>query len=234
MGTVASTVFAARNINKCVSQHDYTRGAVAACQTVSSADAASKGISEIFSGAAKSAGNLLSKADGAVEAVFQKIGGEGGTKALNAITESTGAVSKLGAVAQKAVNPLLCVSSGIRVLKDDDQYAALIEEVSAMGAMFGCEAVMKCARNSIVGNTKQTTGLAKKVANVASKSTKLQGLAEKASTWFKNLKNTSNGSTKQKLVRIGLDILFVAGSICAFNLGHKVGEILSHRSDKED
>ena len=230
MGVVTSVLFAGRNGYKCVNQHESTRGAVALCQSVSSLDGISSSASSLFSGVTKGAGNILKGADDAVEAIFKNIGGE----ALEKIASSTGASTKIGAIAQKAVNPLLCVAAGVRVLNDDDQYAALIEETSAMAAMFGTESVMKYARSAITSSTQATTGLAGKTANLLSSSSTIKNLADKASEWYTKLGSSTNGSAKQMLVRIGLDVLFVGGSILAYNLGKKIGEFFSHRGDKEE
>lgn len=234
MGVVTSVLFAGRNGYKCVNQHEGTRGAVALCQSVSSLDGISSSTSSLFSGLTKSTGNVLKGADGAIENLFKNIGGEAGEKTLEKITTSTGASTKIGALAQKAVNPLLCVAAGVRVLNDDDQYAALIEETSAMATMFGAESVMKYARSALTNSSQATTGLAGKTANLLSSSSKIKGLAEKASKWYKNLGTSTNGSAKQMIVRIGLDALFVGGSILAYNVGKKIGEFFSHRGDEEN
>ncbi len=234
MGVVTSVLFAGRNGYKCVNQHEGTRGAVALCQSVSSLDGISSSTSSLFSGLTKSTGNVLKGADEAVENLFKNIGGEAGEKTLEKITTSTGASTKIGALAQKAVNPLLCVAAGVRVLNDDDQYAALIEETSAMATMFGAESVMKYARSALTNSSQATTGLAGKTANLLSSSSSIKGLAEKASKWYKNLGTSTNGSAKQMIVRIGLDALFVGGSILAYNVGKKIGEFFSHRGDEEN
>ena len=233
MGVVTSVLFAGRNGYKCVNQHESTRGAVALCQSVSSLDGISSSASSLFSGVTKGAGNILKSADDAIETLFKNIGGEAGEKTLEKITTSTGASTKVGALAQKAVNPLLCVAAGVRVLNDDDQYAALIEESSAMAAMFGAESVMKYARSALTNSTQATTGLAGKTANLLSSSSTIKNLAEKASNWYKKLGTSTNGSAKQTLVKIGLDVLFVGGSILAYNIGKKVGEFFSNRENKE-
>lgn len=234
MGVVTSVLFAGRNGYKCVNQHEGTRGAVALCQSVSSLDGISSSTSSLFSGLTKSTGNVLKGADGAIENLFKNIGGEAGEKTLEKITTSTGASTKIGALAQKAVNPLLCVAAGVRVLNDDDQYAALIEETSAMATMFGAESVMKYARSALTNSSQATTGLAGKTANLLSSSSSIKSLAEKASKWYKNLGTSTNGSAKQMIVRIGLDALFVGGSILAYNVGKKIGEFFSHRGDEEN
>lgn len=234
MGVVTSVLFAGRNGYKCVNQHEGTRGAVALCQSVSSLDGISSSTSSLFSGLTKSTGNVLKGADSAIENLFKNIGGEAGEKTLEKITTSTGASTKIGALAQKAVNPLLCVAAGVRVLNDDDQYAALIEETSAMATMFGAESVMKYARSALTNSSQATTGLAGKTANLLSSSSSIKGLAEKVSKWYKNLGTSTNGSAKQMIVRIGLDALFVGGSILAYNVGKKIGEFFSHRGDEEN
>lgn len=233
MGVVASTVFMARNIDKCANQKDYMRGGVALCQSVSSADSAAKTATSVFSNAFKGVGNFMSKADGAVDVIAKKVGGEGGQKAVDTLVRTTGAGSKLGAVAQSAVNPLLCVASGIRVLKDDDQYAALIEETAAMGAMFGCEGIMKYARSSITNTGKAEKGIAGLVTKFAEKTPAIKNLSKKAGEMFKKLGEGKNGNLKQTALKIGIDALFVCGSILAFNAGHKLGEKLSHRDKKK-
>ncbi len=233
MGVVTSALFAARNANKCVTQNDTTRGAVAACQSLSSLDGIASSGSSIFSGVSEAAGNVLQGLDDTVETIFKNVGGESGEKLLDKISSSTGASTKIGAIAQKAVNPLLCVAAGVRVLKDDDQYAALIEETSAMGLMFGTESVMKYARSAITNTAQATEGLAGKTANLLSSSSTVSNLAKSASEWYTNLASTSHGSAKQMLVKIGVDALFVAGSILAYNAGHKIGEVLSGRNKEE-
>lgn len=233
MGVVTSVLFAGRNGYKCVNQHEGTRGAVALCQSVSSLDGISSSTSSLFSGLTKSTGNILKSADGAIENLFKNIGGEAGEKTLEKITTSTGASTKIGALAQSAVNPLLCVAAGVRVLNDEDQYAALIEETSAMATMFGAESLMKYARSALTNSSQATTGLAGKTANLLSSSSTIKGIAEKASGWYKNLASSTNGSAKQMLVRIGLDALFVGGSILAYNMGKKIGEFFSHRGNEE-
>lgn len=236
MGVISSVIFMTRNTDKCIRQKDTGRGAVAACQAASSLDGVASSSQSIFSNVAKGAGEVLKGADSAIESAFSKIGGEKGLEALDSIKLSTGASSKIGALAQSAVNPLLCLSAGARVLKDDDQYAALIEETSAMGAMFGCEALMKYARSTVTGSKQATKGLSGQVAKVLdnSNSTVLKTVKEKASGWFKNLAKGNNGSIKQTAAKIGIDLLFVAGSILAYNAGHKIGTVLSHRNEKNN
>lgn len=235
MGAVSSIVFAARNVNKCATQHDTTRGAVAVCQGVSSLDSVSK--SSVFAGMADKIGTTLQGVDVAVENVFKKAGSESGAQILENLKSSSGATSAVGAVAQKVVNPLLCVSAGVRVLKDDDQYAALIEEASAMGAMFGCESLMKYVRTGVTGGKQAQKGLAGLVTKVMSKASDknfINKALKKASGWYENLGKLEGGNKKQMLVRVAIDALFVCGSILAYNTGHKIGEALSNRKETSE
>lgn len=223
MGAVASILFAGRNIDKCVNKHESTRGVVAGCQSISSADS-------IFSTITKGTGNILSKADGAVDSIFSKLGK---TETLDDIVKTTGAGTKIGAVAQKAVNPLLCISAGVRVLNDEDQYAALIEETAAMGAMFGTEAIMKYARSAATGSKQATKGLAGVVAKKAGNFEAVSNLAKKATEFYNKLGSSKHGSAKQMILKAGIDLLFVAGSITAYNIGKKIGKVLSGRNNEE-
>ncbi len=226
MGFVSSVLFAGRNFGKCIDKDDTTRGVVGTCQTIGATDDVLHS-SSIFSNFLNKSETFLKASDDAIETVFEKLGGKAGT--LDKAVETTGAGTKIGAIAQKAVNPLLCVAAGVRVLKDDDQYAALIEETTAMGAMFSMEAIMKYARSAATNTPEATTGLAGKAAKILNNSSTIKELTETLRTKFKDLASTPNGSAKQTLVKVGVDLLFVAGSILAYNLGHKAGELISNR-----
>ncbi|MCD8025198.1 MAG: hypothetical protein LUE64_06650, partial [Candidatus Gastranaerophilales bacterium] len=230
MGAVTSLLFSMRNTDKCVQGGETTRGVVAAEQVVSAADSIAGSSSSIFSTLTEGTASALECADGAVSTIFEKIGK---SDVLDNIVETTGANTKIGAIAQKSINPLLCVAAGVRVLNDDDQYAALIEETSAMTTMFATESVMKYLRSATTGTSQATTGMAGKVAEVMESSSTIKNLTEKASNWYTKLGTSSNGSAKQTIARIGIDILFVAGSICAYNLGKKLGELISGRNKEE-
>ena len=118
MGVYATAIFDIRNIGK-VSHGDKGRIGAAAAQTTNLVNAASKSSIEPLQ---KGATTILNYVDDAGNLVGV-----------------TNAASKVTSVASKAVNPLLCVASGMRVLNDEDQYAALIEETCAMGTMFAGE-----------------------------------------------------------------------------------------------
>ena len=235
MAIAASALFAVRNAGKCCKQKEYTRGMVSAWQAVNVLDSTAGSTSSIFSSAAKGAGKVLKNTDKAIEHLVSKSkNSEEILKTFDKMQKTTGAASKIGAIAQKVVNPLLCVSSGVRVLKDDDQCARLIEETSAMGAMFGAEAVMKYARSKITGGVQATTGFSGGVANVMKDYKGLNETLTKLKGKFDNLKNLEGGSAKQTIAKLAIDALFVAGSIGAFSLGRKIGTKLSHREPKQE
>ena len=105
----------------------------------------------------------------------------------------------------------------MRVLNDEDQYAALIEETCAMGTMFAGEKLFKTlVSNPLSGKeVKSTSELVSKVASSIQDATK----------------NLSGG--KKKLLAIAADVALVGVSIFAFDTGKKVGKMLSGR-DSED
>ena len=122
MGVCATAIFDIRNMDK-VGHGDTGRVGAVAAQTTNLVNAASRSSIEPVQKAASTALNYIDDAGNVVGV--------------------TNAASKVTGLASKAVNPLLCVASGVRVLKDDDQYAALIEEGCAMGAMFAGEKLLK-------------------------------------------------------------------------------------------
>lgn len=262
MGVVSSLVFAARNMKKCANGEG-TRGTVALCQTVNTLDTVvdtANATGSIFGNMANSVGTAFKTADDAVGSVFSKVGK---TEVLENATKTTGAHTKVGALAQKAVNPLLCVAAGVRVLKDEDQYAALIEETAAMGAMFGCESLMKYVRQGTMDKVNAiANGRSLDTVTFAKSSEKLQGLAKKTgklvnsatskikinSKNSKAAKTAANylddivgklakkvGKSKGKAFLVGaiLDLLFVGGSILAYGVGKNIGKKLSNRDEQK-
>ena len=196
MGVVATAIFDVRNMNK-VGHGDSGRIGAAAAQTTNLVSAASHSSIEPLS---KSANTILNCVDDAGNLIG-----------------ITNAASKVTNIASKAVNPLLCVASGIRVLNDDDQYAALIEESCAMGTMFAGEKLFK----TLVANP-----MSQKEIKTTAK------WADDIASTIKNAtKNLSGG--KKKLLAIAADVALVGVSILSFDIGKKAGKILSGR-DKED
>ena len=196
MGAIATAIYDFRNINK-VSHGDTGRVGAAAAQTTNLINAASTSSIEPLQ---KGANAVLNYVDDAGRFIGV-----------------TNAASKVTGFASKAVNPLLCVASGVRVLNDDDQYAALIEESCAMGAMFASEKLFKTlVANPLTGKEVKTTSkLATKIADTVADS-------------VKNVK----GSGKKKLLAIAADLALGGVSILTFDLGKKIGKKISGRDDE--
>ena len=196
MGVVATAIFDVRNMNK-VGNGDGGRIGAAAAQTTNLVSAASHSSIEPLKNGANAVLNCVDDAGNLIGI--------------------TNAASKVTNIASKAVNPLLCVASGVRVLNDDDQYAALIEEGCAMGSMFAGEKLFKTLVANPVSQKEitTTTKWASKIASSLQDATK----------------NLSGG--RKKLLAIAADVALVGVSILSFDIGKKVGKMLSGR-DEED
>lgn len=197
MGVFATAIFDARNIGK-VGHGDTGRAPVSIAQTTNLVSAASQsGITPLKNGA----DFLLNGVDDA-----------------GRLIGVTNAASKVTGIASKAVNPLLCVASGMRVMKDDDPYAALIEEGCAMSAMFAGEKLFKhfisnpLAQKEVKTSTELATKIVSKVDDFG------KGLTGK----------------KKILANILADVALVGVSIFSFGAGKKIGKTLSNRSEEEN
>lgn len=212
------TIFALRNGVKCFKEGDATRGEVSGAQTLTVLDRIAQSDS-IFGPAATKANKALKFIDSGIEKGAKAIGQ---TEKLDKLVESSNAVSKAGALAQKLVNPLLCVAAGVRILKDEDQYSALVEETAAMGAMFGAEKLMKTGKN-IFYNSACDLIDSSQCKNTITKT--LSNLGTKFGTLTKGRKT---------LVQTGIGLAFVAGSILAYDTGKKLGKALTGRNNNTE
>lgn len=197
MGVVATAIYDYRNMDKAL-HGDTGRVGAAAVQTTNLINAASQSSFEPLKNCANSMLNYVDDAGRFVGV--------------------TNTASKITGFASKAVNPLLCVASGIRVLKDDDQYAALVEESCAMGAMFASEKLFKnLIANPLTGKEVKTTSKwAKKLTD----------------SLFDLTKNVQGGG-KKKLIAIAADIALVGVSILSFDTGKKIGKKLTGRDEEQ-
>ncbi len=109
------------------------------------------------------------------------------------------------------INPLLCVSAGIKVFNSDDKQSALIKETAAISAMFAGEALMKKHMDKIV-KIKGIDKIAASVAEFSSKS-KARGM----------------------IPTIIKGAAFVAGSITSYKIGEKIGNFAADKvkTDKQ-
>lgn len=223
-GIVQTGIFFFRNSGKVATGKDTGRIGAAGAQLASLTDKVASEASifgKTISGAAKTATGVI---DDGILAFADSIGAKEAAEGLKA---SAGTSSVFGAIAQKAVNPLLLTAAGIRVLKDEDQYAALIEEGCAMGAMFGMEKLMKTAKTSFfeaaengiktAAGTPDKKGIAKGLKNIFNEAVK---------------KYSSFGKTGQGISKVIIGLAFVAGSIGAYSIGKAVGKKLSGRDGK--
>ena len=219
-GVIRKGVFGTRNLGK----HSAVNTAIGALQWNSVADSVANSASIFGEGLSGAASNALEFVDKGILKATDAIGCSDAAKALSA---SEGTKSIIGAVANKAVNPLLCVAAGVRILNDDNQYSALIEEGSAMGLMFGTEKLMKTG-------TKKFYEIAEKGAsNVLKEISESSGIKK---TLTDTIKKAAKGFSKltsgqKTLAKIGIDLLFVAGSIGAYTLGKNIGKKITGRDE---
>ena len=196
MGVFATAIFDVRNIGK-VGHGDTGRAPVSIAQTTNLVNAASH---STYAPLKNSANVLLNGVDDA-----------------GRLIGVANAASKVTGIASKAVNPLLCVASGMRVMKDDDPYAALIEEGCAMSAMFAGEKLFKhlVANPLAQKEVKTSTELAAKIVS--------------------KVDDFSKGLTGKKKIAANIlaDIALVGVSIFSFDMGKKLGKTLSHRNNGE-
>ncbi len=198
MGAIATAIYDVRNIDK-AAHGDTGRMGVAAAQTTNLVNAASNSSIEPLQ---KGANAVL----GCVDDAGRFVG-------------VTNAASKITGIASKAVNPLLCFASGARILKDDDQYAALIEESCAMGAMFASEKLFKnLVVNPLTGKEVKTTSK----------------WATKIVDTLADINKNVKGSGKKRLLAIAADLALVGVSIFTFDFGKKAGKMLSGRDSETE
>lgn len=219
-GIIQTGIFCARNTGKVVSGKDTGRIGATGAQLVSFTDKLSHNASIFGEGVL----NATNAADDFICGTLKSMGKEGAAEALETAAKASNG-SVVGTIAAKAVNPLLIAAAGVRVLKDDDQYSALIEETGAMGLMFGAEKLMKTAKDvffDIAENGAKEVVEEKGFINGA-KNLVIKGL-NAAGTWFSGL--SKGGQTAAK---VGIGLLFVAGSITAYNVGKAIGKKLTGR-----
>ncbi|MFA7658940.1 MAG: hypothetical protein WCY19_05865 [Candidatus Gastranaerophilaceae bacterium] len=179
---ISSAIFCARNVDKAEKQDKIGRWAVAA-------------------GQAKKVVDYVSTLDNEV--------GKGARTAVNALktySESEKLLSYAGKAidfASRKVNPLICVSSGIDILRADDKDSALIKNAAALSSMFAVEHLMKNHLDDIP-KIKGIDKIAERVMKFAAKY-KIEG----------------------KLPAIIHGVAFVVGSCTAYSLGDKFGTMVA-------
>ena len=119
------------------------------------------------------------------------------------------------------INPLICVSSGIKVLTSDDKASAFVTQASALSGMFAVEHLMKKHLEK---------GIDKSLEKISS--------LESDKGFGKVLKNTEKffekPNLKGKIPKILYGVLFVIGSCTGYNYAEKSGNFLISKFKKED
>lgn len=113
-------------------------------------------------------------------------------------------------LASDYVNPLICVASGVKVLRSDDKKSTLIVEASALGSMFVVEGMMKKHLHKLV----EIKGIDK--------------IADRV------LKYSEQSKAKGLIPGLIKGIAFVVGSCVAYNLGQKGGEMLTGKPPEKE
>jgi len=189
---VSSTIFCVRNTDK-VENGDFGRLPVAIGQARNVVNSVMS-----FDGAlgktAQGAVDVLSKAS-KNEALLKYAG-----KAVNLVGEN--------------INPLICLSAGVKVLTSDDKVSTGIQQASALSAMFAVEKFMS---KNLEGAIKSSITEIKKLKDK-------KGL-EKT---FKNFENFIGKHKLQgKLPKVLYGVLFVLGSCGAYGAGEKLGTLVT-------
>lgn len=216
MGVVSSLVFAKRNVDK-IADGDVGRAPVPIFQGLGAiAGVATLAKSAGFSKASKGIENLFGAADG----LLNKAHINKGSKAICA-------------TAADMVNPLLCVASAVRVLRDEDKGSALIEEGLAMSSMFAGEAIFKAVRKEVSNSIQRATPVA-----IATDLTSCKEVVRKLNfkTMAGSLNSLFNGKYGKWLklaVAVLADLAFVTTSIYCFDKGKELGKAITGR-DKQN
>lgn len=187
---ISSAIFCARNVDKAENQDKVGRWAVAVGQG-----------KKVFD-YVKTLDNDLGK--GANEAY----------KTITMVSKDSKALQGLGKAidfASKKVNPLICVSSGIDILRAKDKEEAFVLNGAALMAMFGTESLMKKHMDE---------NIAQKCLEKASK---IKGLENAAENF---LKFTEKNKFTKAIPAMIYGTAFVIGSCTGYSVGQKFGQLL--------
>lgn len=181
---ISSAIFCARNVDKAENQDKVGRWAVAVGQAKKVTDYVTT-LDNCVGRDSKAAADAI-KSYAKEEKIFKYAG-----KAAN--------------FASKNINPLICVSSGIDILKADDKETALISNAAALGTMFAVEKQMK-----------------KHLSNIPkTKSETIQNISKNVMKFAEKYKCTKT------LPAILHGTAFVVGSCAAYGGGEKFGTLVA-------
>lgn len=185
---VATAIFCARNTDKALDQGKVGRIGVAVGQSKNLLEAVAKYENAAGKGSKAALGAMRNLANN--DALLKFAG-----KAVN--------------FASNNINPLICVSAGIDVMRSDDKESALITNATALGSMFAVEKLMK------------------KYLDEIPKMECMKGISQKV------LKFAEGTKAEGKLPAIIHGVAFVIGSCTAYAAGEKFGHLLTGQSDKK-
>ncbi|HNW26477.1 MAG TPA: hypothetical protein PKI94_06780 [Candidatus Gastranaerophilaceae bacterium] len=189
---VASAIFCARNVDK-TKHGEVGRSAVAVGQAKKVIDSIIQLDKKLGKGPAKAVENILNFSNK--------------SKALQAI-------GKITKFASDNINPLICVSSGIKVLTSDDKKTTLINETGALSGMFISEKVAKKLLDNMVES--------KTVKELCEK-----GIKSADAKGYRTLSKLIKSSPT-----ILKGILFVFASIGGYSIGSKIAKKISSKEKK--
>ena len=106
------------------------------------------------------------------------------------------------------VNPLICISGGIKVLTSDDKVHTGITQTGALAGMFLGEGLMKLHMGKVINE--------ENLLKLANKAKDINGLKKISNALIKS-------GNSGKITSIIKGLLFVCGSITSFNIGEKIG-----------
>lgn len=197
---VSTGIFAFRSADK-ASHGDDSRAVIAGCQSINFGKDVLSSVFKADSAVAKTARSAAS--------VFSDLAKE--SKAF----EYAGKAVKWGC---DNVNPLICVSSGIKVLRSDDKVGSGITETAALATMFAGENIVK-ANYDALANSKYAKEAAEAVKDIKA----LKPV----------LKYVSEHKLGGKIGMVSKGLALVGGSIASYNIGEYIGKDIAKKVKAE-
>lgn len=125
------------------------------------------------------------------------------------------------------INPLICVTSGLKVINSDDKADTLLREGLSLGLMFGAEKAAKEVIGMPYYKKNKVTGKHERVPREALYHK--NPFFEKQVATFKEVCETKklfNKVSLKPLPPIAKGLVFVGASIGGYNLGDKLGDLI--------
>ena len=193
---ISTGIFAFRSADK-ASRGDDSRAVIASCQGINFGKDVISSVFKYDSSVAKTARSAAS--------VFSDLAKE--SKAF----EYAGKAVKWGC---DNVNPLICASGAIKVLKSDDKIDSGVKETVALSTMFAGENIVKGNYDALV-NSKYAKEAAEAIKDIKVLKPVLMYVTE----------HKLNG----KIGMVTKGLALVGGSIASYNLGEYIGKDISKR-----